>query len=180
LSKVQNYIVGNYIGTDVSGGAALGNAWVALELKGAEHSVIQGNLIAYNRSNGFWVHAGSFNIIRRNSIHSNGERGIVLTDGGNQMLPAPVILTVIETSVSGTACPGCTVEIFSDAEDEGRVYEGSAVANAAGLFTFTQPTGLTGPYVTATATDSDGNTSEFSTPSIVWRSVYLPVVLKGW
>lgn len=178
LGSDYNFVLGNYIGADVSGTAALGNAWVALELKVAEHNVIQGNLIAYNQSNGFWVHAGSFNTIRRNSIHSDGERGIVLTDGGNQMLPAPVILTVTQTTVSGTACPGCTVEVFSDAEDEGRIYEGSVVANAAGAFTFTKPAGLTGPHVTATATDSSGNTSEFSTPGIVWRSVYLPVILR--
>jgi len=87
---------------------------------------------------------------------------------------------VAETTVSGTACPGCTVEIFSDDEDEGRVYEGSAVANAEGLFGFDKGGPFTGPHLTATATDSSGNTSEFSTPSIVWRSVYLPIILKGW
>ncbi len=179
LESDYNFVVGNYIGPDARGGAALGNAWVALELKGAEHSVIQGNLIAYNMSNGFWVYVGSFNTIRRNSIHSNGERGIVLTDGGNQMLPVPAILTVTETTVSGAACPGCTVEVFSDAEDEGRVYEGSAIANAAGAFAFTKPTSLTGPFITATATDHDGNTSEFSIPHRMWRQVYLPVTLKN-
>jgi hypothetical protein len=95
------------------------------------------------------------------------------------MLPAPLMLTVTETSVSGTACPGCTVEVFSDAEDEGRVYEGSAVASAAGTFSFTKPTGLTGPFITATATDGQGNTSEFSAPQRVWNRLYLPMVLKG-
>jgi hypothetical protein len=46
------------------------------------------------------------------------------------MLAAPVIMAVTATAVSGTACSGRTVEIFSDAEDEGRVYEGSVVAGA--------------------------------------------------
>ena len=41
-----------------------------------------------------------------------------------------------------------------------------------------QPTGLTGPFVTATATDPDGNTSEFSAPQRVWRRIYLPIILK--
>lgn len=59
----------------------------------------------------------------------------MLTDGGNQLLPAPVLFTVTETSVPGIACPGCTVEIYSDAEDEGRVYEGSIIADAASAFT---------------------------------------------
>jgi len=48
----------------------------------------------------------------------------------NNMLAAPVIMAVTATAVSGTACAGCTVEIFSDTEDEGRVYEGSVVAGA--------------------------------------------------
>jgi len=48
----------------------------------------------------------------------------------NNMLAAPVIMAVTATAVSGTACSGRTVEIFSDAEDEGRVYEGSVVAGA--------------------------------------------------
>jgi len=78
------------------------------------------------------------------------------------MLPAPIILAVTETGVSGVACPVCTVEIFSDEEDEGRVYEGTTIADAAGHFTLDKASPLTGPYLTATATDAEGNTSEFS------------------
>jgi hypothetical protein len=68
------------------------------------------------------------------------------------------------SSITGTACAGCTVEIFSDAEDEGRIFEGTAVADASGNFTFTRAGLLTGPNITATATDHKGNTSEFSAP----------------
>ncbi|MGD8968378.1 MAG: hypothetical protein PVI07_12780, partial [Anaerolineae bacterium] len=49
-------------------------------------------------------------------------------------------------------------------EGEGAVYEGTTTANASGNWTLTKPGGLTGPSVTATATDGDGNTSEFSAP----------------
>jgi hypothetical protein len=57
------------------------------------------------------------------------------------------------------------VEVFSDSEDEGRVFEGGTVSDASGAFTFTKSSGhLTGPDVTATATDTTGNTSEFSEP----------------
>ena len=129
-------------------------------------------------SSGIQVETYDFNTICRNSIHSNAGPGIVLTDGGNQLLPAPVLFTVTETSVPGIACPGCTVEIYSDAEDEGRVYEGSIIADAASAFTLIQPTGLTGPFVTAAATDPDGNTSEFSAAQRVWRRIYLLIILK--
>ncbi|MGC9334316.1 MAG: NosD domain-containing protein, partial [Anaerolineae bacterium] len=183
----HNWILGNAIGTDATGTLRLGNheAGVLLE-DAAARILIQGNTIAYNgnqdapRKAGIYIARSPENTIRRNSIHTNVGPGIHLAEGGNNLLPAPVILTVTETTISGTACPGCTVEIFSDDEDEGRVYEGSTVADAAGAFTFVKPAGLSGPHVTATVTDSDGNTSEFATPGIVWRSICLPVILKGW
>jgi hypothetical protein len=80
--------------------------------------------------------------------------------------------------VSTTTCPACTVEVFSDAEDEGRVYEGSTAADTSGAFTFSKGSPLTGPYLTAAATDRSGNTSEFSTLQRMWNRLYLPIVLK--
>jgi parallel beta-helix repeat protein len=152
-------VSGNYIGTDASGAAAVGNRGVGIWFRGAEHSIVQGNLIAHNTEHGVYVESYAFNTLRRNAIYGHGGQGISL-GGGNQMLPAPVILTVTETSVSGTACPGCTVEVFSDDEDEGRIYEGSAVADAGGLFAFDKGGPFTGPHLTATTTDGSGNTSE--------------------
>ena len=70
------------------------------------------------------------------------------------------------------------MEIFSDDEGEGRVYEGNVVADDAGSFSFDKDGTLMGPYVTATATDQEGNTSEFSAPRGVWRQVYLPVIRR--
>lgn len=165
-----NYIAGNAIGTDASGSISLGNGWAGVGLWDyAAQAFVQGNTIAFNGGTDGWD-AGVFvqnslsNPIRRNSIYGNVGRGIFLADGGNNLLPVPVIVSVTETSVSGTACPGCTVEVFSDAEDEGRVYEGSIVADDAGDFTFDKGNAPVGPHVTATATDLDGNTSEFSAP----------------
>lgn len=42
------------------------------------------------------------------------------------------------------------------------IYEGATVSGGMGIFAFAKSGGLTGAYVTATATDSAGNTSEFS------------------
>jgi len=75
-----------------------------------------------------------------------------------------VITSVTATQVSGTACANCTIEIFSDANGEGAIYEGTTTADASGNWVFTKPGGLTGPNVTATATDGKGNTSEFLAP----------------
>jgi parallel beta-helix repeat protein len=128
---------------------------------------------------GVRVMRGSGNTLRGNAIYSNAGRGILLADGGNNDLPAPVITHVGPTEISGTACFGCMVEVFSDAEDEGRVYEGSTVADAAGRFTFTKRSGLSGPFITATATDGEGNTSEFSAPRLlVVGRLCLPLLLR--
>jgi hypothetical protein len=189
----QSYscILGNYIGTDVSGRLPLGNRWigigVAVGRSRAEHNVIQGNLVAhttYSSSEperggvGIRVDTYSHNTIRRNSVYSNAGKGMETINGGNEMLVPPVIAAVTEVSVSGTACPGCTVELFSDEEDEGRVYEGDTVAAGSGSWMWVgHPTG---PYVTATATDGTGNTSPFSAPQRVWQHrVCLPLVLRG-
>jgi len=128
----------------------------------------EANVIAFNDSEGVLID-GRYgntvhNSIRRNSIHSNAGKGIWLWEGGNEGLPAPVIQYASANMVTGTACPNCTVEVFSDDQDEGAIYEGSVGANATGEWAFVDPDGLNGPNITATATDSSGNTSEFSQP----------------
>jgi hypothetical protein len=93
------------------------------------------------------------------------------------MLASPIIVATVQMGVSGMACPGCTVEIFSDEENEGRVYEGSAIADDSGYWMWTGT--LTGPYVTATATDEVGNTSAFSLPHTANRNLDdLPQIMK--
>lgn len=160
-------VQGNFIGTNVAGTLPLGNGHNGVIVhEGAHNNVIggtapgEGNVIAFNHYDGVTVGGASSvqNTIRGNSIHSNQGKGIGLWDGGNAELPAPVIPSV--GSVSGTACPSCIVDVYSDSEDEGRIYEGWTVAGEMGNFVFTGS--VSGPAVTATATDADGNTSEFS------------------
>jgi len=161
-----NQIVGNYIGTDRTGTSALGNAKRGITIHDDAHdnTIGPGNIIAFNTGDGVLVvSSGSLrNKITGNSIHSNGGLGINNTDGGNLELAPPVITAASTTQVSGTACSGCTVEVFSDDDGEGRIFEGSTVADGSGNWSFN--VSLTGPNITATGTDTAGNTSEFSTP----------------
>jgi CSLREA domain-containing protein len=160
-----NLVLGNYIGSDATGTADLGNTQGGVWISGPGNTIGgttagAGNVIAYNGSDGVRVSGGTAtgNTIRGNSIHSNGGKGIENINGGNTELAPPIITGV--GSVGGTACANCTVDIYSDSEDEGRIYEGSVQAGPSGDFTW--PGMPTGPNVTATATDASGNTSEFS------------------
>jgi parallel beta-helix repeat protein len=176
-----DWLAGNFIGTDISGAIPLGNGWAGVLFDHSGHNFVQGNTIGYNGqqvnayyNSGVLVSQSRFNTIRRNTIYNSVGKGIFLLDDGNQMLPSPVITNDTRMSLSGTACPGCTVEVFSDVEDEGRVYEDTTIANPAGNWTLNLGHPLTGPHVTATATDHAGNTSEFSAPWVIWGKVYLP------
>ena len=169
-------IQGNRIGTTAAGTAALPNgvgvqifggtgADAAMgNLVGGEGSG-EGNTIAYNRQEGVFVSGAmaTGNPIRANSIHDNGLQGINDDSGGNVELAAPVLAG--GGSVGGTACASCRIDVFSDTADEGRAYHGSVTADALGNWSY--PGTVTGPNVTATATDATGNTSEFSAPSLV-------------
>jgi len=131
-----------------------------------------GNSIGYNAihdnaGDGVRIDGSPSNSIRGNSIHSNAGKGIENINGGNNELPPPVLTG--GGSVTGLSCPYCWVEIFSDDEDEGAVYEGSTMVAADGTFVF--PGTPSGPYITATVTDGEGSTSEFSAPIV-------PVVVR--
>jgi hypothetical protein len=168
-----NRVLGNYIGTDASGLAALPNntdgVYVYDESQGNQiggTAAGEANLIAFNAQYGVEIlgAAATQNLISGNRIHSNSGKGISLGSGGNTGVAAPVITAVSATQVSGSACNNCVVEIFSDAADEGAAYEGTTTADNSGNWTFTEPGGVSGPNITATATDVQTNTSEFSAP----------------
>jgi len=158
-------IIGNYIGTDFSGTHNMGNDLQGIELfDGANNTNVgPGNVIAFNNI-GIQVYGDSSlqNTITQNSITANDGYGIENESGGNESLPSPVIIEIKNGIVTGTAPPGSIVEIFSDNNDEGKIYEGMTMADGSGNFQWNGTP--TGPFVTATATDTAGNTSEFSQP----------------
>ena len=182
-----NAVFGNYIGTNAVGAQGLGNAFHGVHIDDGMYNSVSSNTIAYNGltqdGNGVRVQemGALYNTITVNSIHHNGRKGIALVSGGNTGLAAPVITSASCSGVSGTACPNCTVEIFSDSEDEGQHVHSPppAFANAAGNWSWSGS--VTGPNVTATATDGSGNTSEFSTPRTgVCYRIALPLVVRNF
>jgi hypothetical protein len=107
------------------------------------------------------------NRITQNSVNDNDGLGIDLSGGGNTGLAAPILFefNLNAGTASGWACANCTVEIFSDNSNEGAVYEGQTTADNAGAFIFTNEAPIAAPRLTATATDANGNTSQFSVPT---------------
>lgn len=164
--SIDNIISGNFIGTDSTGGMILGNKKCGISLSWGSHNNIVGpdNVIAYNGSDGIRVEHDTTvaNTITQNFIFDNDGLGIENIDGGNTELQPPIVTTVTTTSVTGTTLPNSTVEIFSDGEDEGGIFEKQVLSDAAGNFSWIGTP--TGPHVTATVTDAAGNTSEFSHP----------------
>jgi len=180
----HNTITGNLIGTDVTGTTPFGNIDGIILSEGACYNTIgPGNVIAYNREHAIVVQGSdSFgNTITRNSIHDNGWGGIQLLDGGNGELASPLITSFDLSAgrIDGVAHPGCIIEFFSerffweerDEEEvrrlcsEGEILEGQAEVDSIGAFSFTKDELLTYTHITATATDREGNTSEFSMPT---------------
>jgi parallel beta-helix repeat protein len=183
VNSDQNTVMLNAIGTDATGTATnLGNGYYGVHVGGNNNTVGPSNTIAHNGSDGIRVDGSVVttlgNRITQNAIFSNGGKGIELVSGGNSELSAPIISQVSCHQVEGSACAGCTVEIFSDAADEGRVYKGATTAHST-LQTFSWSGSMIGPNVTATATDGQGNTSEFSAPGTsACHRVMLPLVLR--
>jgi len=190
---MSNTVSGNYIGTDVAGSSDLGNGQDGVFIyDSAQNNTIGGatpgesNIIAFNVYNGVGVYGygatTTGNTITQNSIHSNSGLGIDLASGGNTELSPPTISSAdCFSAYSGTAPNNATVELFTGPDDEGRTYLTTVLADDTGIWSvigsFTLDT-----YVTATATDASGNTSEFSAavlPGTCYR-IYLPLTLKNY
>ncbi|MFL5955294.1 MAG: fibronectin type III domain-containing protein [Gaiellaceae bacterium] len=186
-SARTNIIRGNLIGTAADGSTVLGNAEYGVDVtSSASQNTIDSNSIAGSALAGVAIEqiAGTTttqrNTITRNQIWSNGGLGIDLLPGvgvnandgttsssvGNIGLDFPVIAQATANSAKGTAAAGSTVELFAarpgtgETNGEGGSYLAAARAATNGSWCVNGLT-LTGG-VTATATDSAGNTSEFS------------------
>jgi parallel beta-helix repeat protein len=143
--------------------------WPECAIKGGivitdtNNTLVTSNGVFDNNDTGIVVYGGISNRILSNSISDNLAAGIRLLHGGNDEVPPPRISSVETTSVVGNSCPACRVEVFTDTNDEGRYFVGAAIASSSGLFSLAIPSGqLQGPHITATHTDTQGNTSAFA------------------
>jgi hypothetical protein len=188
----SNVLQGNLIGTDLTGTNALGNGTNGVTIRHAFNNTIggtaagAGNTIAFSGNDGVLVDTGTGNPILSNLIFSSGHLGIELINNGNNNQPAPQLVssnqansnTVVVGSVQSTPKTTITLQFFSDpSPDPSGFGEGqrllgtfTVTTNAKGFANFDIPIRASvpvGQIITATATDSNNNTSEFSFPVVV-------------
>ncbi len=153
----------NLIGVAADGGTPLPNGGAGILVSdGADQNFLSfGNVIAHNTGAGVRLVGARTvrNTIRRNGIYSNAGGAIVLVGGANLDLPAPVLTETGMFIAAGTAVPNSLVDLYSDSGDQGRIWEFTVRAGADGHFRVARL--FQGPNLTATATDSEGNTSPF-------------------
>lgn len=217
IDKGQNHDVvqDNEIGVTANGTPA-GNRYfgVRVEHDSFANTIGPNNEIAYN-DNGIQLQSTgtepkdsesdptSDNTITQNSIHDNKKFGIDLAPlseinppGGtdpntNNGIDAPVITSAQGSTVSGTTCANCTVEVFvgdsktgNGGYPQGQTFVGSGTADGSGSFAV-NTSASAGQVVVATTTDPQGDTSEYSNTATVTAQVYASdsfsrTVSKGW
>jgi len=167
LESSDNIVRDNFIGVKSWGSPAPNDeAGIIMSQDG---NLVENNHIAFNGGAGILLDGLSpeGNTFTHNSIHDNGGLGIDIGDG-NGGIDAPLLSDVGLDEISGEACRDCTVELFLAEPDptdygEGRTFLGEVEVEDDRTFTFSLEEPLTEcDPVTATATDSDGSTSEFS------------------
>ena len=155
--------------------------------KGAVATKINNNLISANTENG--IRATDLNSYQNlwsaNSIFGNGQKGIDVREGANKAVPQPKITGITQGTIVGSVTsPQATIEIFADSSTQGRYFLGRTVADADGKFSLKLCGAFPANGVAATATDTEGNSSEFSATFLVPSSpgagcsLYLPTVRR--
>jgi hypothetical protein len=194
-TSFANRITGNHVGyvpADEEGGGttAPNMGWGIALTERTAGTEITGNWIQNNTHGGILVSGGQAvnNLISQNRLRGNQGPSIQVSGGANGGVRPPLFSIVRDDMASGTACGGCLVELFSSDDGEAWLYEGSVTA-VGGQFLFRPDEPLTGPYLTATATGSGGNTSGMSeavrlpgapTPTPVFFFIQFPLVAKAW
>jgi parallel beta-helix repeat protein len=184
-----NILTGNRIGTDPTGSVAMPNTGPGVSVLSSNNAIggvtlADGNTIALNGGQGVCISSGTGNLVLFNSIYANGGLGIDLgcdgatandpgdgDTGANNLQNFPVIVTATPLSISGTlnstASTNFIIQLFkcdSAVSGQGKTVLASfsLATDGSGNASFSQSVSVAfGASVTATATDPNGNTSEF-------------------
>ncbi len=197
IGEVGNMVIGNRIGISLNG-APMGDYSYGIEIRYHNHqTLVQGNTIANEKPAieiGKSLDAANATdifgeTITQNSFTNNIGVPIDLypvgvnandagdTDAGvNTLLNHPRISGATTSTVIGSACAGCTVEVYksdrgANAYGEGATFVGTGTAGSDGRFSVPVSGLAVGNFVTALATDPAGDSSEFGLDQVVAASV---------
>jgi titin len=129
---LNNLIVGNYLGTDISGSAALPNAR-GLSINGlCNNNLVQSNLVSGNSSHGLFI-GGQSNVIVGNLVGTDVAARKVVANGGNGVEVGLIGNTIggvdpeERNVISGNVGHGIQIDPVSTASSYGHVVQGNYV-----------------------------------------------------
>ena len=135
---------------------------IILEGHSAEN-FLQGNTFTNIGADAIRVDYGTGNLLRENQFTMELQYAILLVEGGNLELAAPVVNSANAYTIAGNACPDCYIEIYSVTGNT-TSFIGKTIADEDGDFLFESCVPLPGEEIVLTAIDAYGNTSAFSNP----------------
>jgi len=195
----DNTITGNVIGTQASGRGNVGNE-IGIRLEETSHNIIgPNNLLAYSEGGEIEIDPGSshnvigpdntfiHNLTSTIRIRGDDPLGNTITRNTFKSTLTPInlvdcaivgpritTLNRAQGMIAGTACPGCTVEIFTGGFQVPYVFEGSTVADVGGVFAFDKSEPFAQGTVVVNATDAEGTTSAMGAPLCRAHKIPIP------
>ncbi|MDP2207278.1 MAG: T9SS type A sorting domain-containing protein [Bacteroidota bacterium] len=186
-----NKLLNNFIGTNWNAQSDLGNSSHGIKVASSQDT-IKFNTIAYNSEVGVFIAGGIQNMIRENSIYSNGGMAIDLAPAGltindsldndtgpNNLQNFPILVSarvqqdsaIVYIKLESKPSAQFQIDFYAN-EDYDVSHFGEGARWLHREFVFTDNQGYVATtlllivgsenYITATATDAEGNTSEFS------------------
>lgn len=189
-NTIGNIIQGNSIRNNAMHGIVFSNAEANTNVVGApvgSNDATLRNVISANGGDGINVSEGDFNTLRINSVYCNvGDKEHDLNGGtGNEGNPAPQFTSGASIKpVTGIANSGDVIDFYAmstcktcspSLQGDGLRWLGSAIASG-GTFSYSGPVAES---VIATATNSNGSTSEFSNCVQLFDECVFPIVSVG-
>ncbi|MGB0383470.1 MAG: beta strand repeat-containing protein [Ardenticatenaceae bacterium] len=124
------------------------------------------NTIAYNELAGVAIDGETTirNTITRNIIKDNGTLPIEFINPVPLSPPLLISYSSLDSVLSGNTCGQCVLELYAnpDTNPAGTIFLGQIIANTKGIFTATIAVLPEWSYLSATVTDLNGMTSQFS------------------
>lgn len=189
-------IAGNHVGLlepSAIGDPRQPNAGWGIDIAApAKSTFVRLNPIQYNGLGGVRIQGrgADQNLLTVNLISGHDGPAIAVLDGANRGIQPPTITGTAERVIA-RSCPGCTVELYADPDDEARQFLATAKADNSGSAILVPLDAPQHRYLTALSTDPDGNSSALSAPLDLeppptptagpppGRPVWLPIAWRG-